>query len=83
MNFKYMHKNLIFARLYRLSGLSHDEPKFIQLFADAGITVTRSQIHNWQRRRESPKYRPVPDYAFEILFAYLYEQKKSGNPIFG
>ncbi|GJI56936.1 hypothetical protein HEMROJRC1_20480 [Rodentibacter sp. JRC1] len=76
-----MDKNTIFAKLFRLTPFSYDIPSFIELMAKSGYSVTKSQINCWQRKEGSEKSRPVPDFVFEVIFNYLFDQKTKGMEI--
>lgn len=82
MFFLVMDKNTIFAKLFRLTPFSHNIPAFIELMAESGHIVTKSQINCWQRKEGGDKSRPVPDFVFEVIFKYLSERKKQGLDIF-
>ena len=66
-----MDKNIIFAKLFRLTPFAYNVPAFIDFMEKDGHTVTKSQVHCWQRKRGSKKSRPVPDFAFKAIFNYL------------
>lgn len=72
-----MGKNKIFNSLLHLSGLSRNLDLVIELMGKAGYRVSLSQIRDWRRGQSARNYKPVPDFAFEVIFNYLFEVKKA------
>jgi len=76
MFFFTMDKNTIFAKLFRLTPFSHNVQAFIDLMAESGHSVTKSQINCWQRKPGGEKSRPVPDFALDAILDYYYLHKE-------
>ncbi len=71
-----MDKNQVFNNLLHLSGLVYDLPLVVNVMQRAGYTVTINHIRDWRRSINARNYRPVPNFALEVLFNYLFELKK-------
>ncbi|HHE3595007.1 TPA: hypothetical protein ACPDRM_002210 [Pasteurella multocida] len=82
MRFYLMHKNQIFNSLLHLSGLANDVDKVIELMQAAGHQVSLNQIRDWRRGQNTRNYKPVPSYALEVIFDYLFDMKRSKSDLF-
>lgn len=75
--------NQAFNKLVHLSGLAKDIDKLIELIkTKTGYEVSSSQIRNWHRRRNARLYKPVPRFALDIVFDYMFEVKKKTGSFF-
>lgn len=77
-----MQKNQIFNSLLHLSGLSDDLDAAIELMKIEGYDVSLNQLRNWRRSQNTRNYRPVPDFAFQVVFNYLFEMKRLNEDAF-
>ncbi|MDG2957145.1 hypothetical protein P7L95_10365 [Bisgaard Taxon 10/6] len=75
-------KNQIFNNLLHLSGLSNDLEAAIELMRIAGYEVSLNQLRSWRRSKEARNYQPVPSYALQIVFDYLFEMKRHNTEAF-
>ncbi|MFQ0972407.1 hypothetical protein [Gilliamella sp. BG6] len=76
MRFLKMQANKVFNHLLHLSGLVEQLDIVVELMNKAGYQVSISQIRDWRRNKTSKNYRAVPDFALDVLFDYLFEQKR-------
>lgn len=72
-----MDKNKIFNSLLHLSGLSRNLDLVIELMENAGYRISLSHIRDWRRGQGARNYKPVPGFAFEVIFNYLFDVKKA------
>lgn len=77
-----MHKNQIFNSLLHLSGIANDTDQIRLLMENAGYQVSINQLRDWRRGVNTRNFRPVPDYALQVIFDYLFEQKRSRQGFF-
>ncbi|PVX32993.1 hypothetical protein C8D76_11018 [Pasteurella langaaensis DSM 22999] len=77
-----MNKNQIFNNLLHLSGIANETDKILNLLQERGYQVSANQLRNWRRGVENRHFRHVPDYALEIIFDYLFEQKRNHQGYF-
>lgn len=74
-----MLKNQIFNNLLHLAGLVENLQNVVDIMQKAGYKVSISQVRDWRRNSSSHNYRAVPDYAIEVIFDYIFEQRKLAN----
>lgn len=70
-----MEPNTIFNNLLHLAGLVEKLDIVVELMRESGYKVSINQVRNWRRSRNNKNYRTAPDFAIEVIFKYLFNEK--------